>query len=105
MKITVAGGKPVEASTEVSKKLTFAPLERPRSGVLEACARIRDGMALLDKYLSAIERDVKILEPGDHDDLPWGTEAVPQDPRIAEENEIIRLRRVAAELRAKREAQ
>lgn len=47
---------------EPAERLRFAPGESPYSGVRQALARVREGMAGLDKYLGAIERDVDAFE-------------------------------------------
>lgn len=47
---------------EPPARLQFAPGESPYDGVHKALARIREGMAGLDKYIGALERDLDVFE-------------------------------------------
>jgi hypothetical protein len=43
------------------KQNQFSVLESPYDGLEAACRRIREGMEMLDKYVSALERDAKSI--------------------------------------------
>jgi hypothetical protein len=52
---------PVGAEQDISPALQFAQGESPYSGLRDALRRVRSGMAMLDKYVGALERDAEYI--------------------------------------------